>query len=129
MSADTISSVEAEELARTGVDVGEASTSGASLGTLVESPSDSTRFGSGGPRSGGSQVSYQWHMAPWTSGRGSSGVFSEVSLVPMRATLLPVVAAGGPTQLLVRNTSAFTGGRVTRSGRYTINEHSKNCSL
>ena len=36
----------------------------------------------------------------------------------MRATLLPVVAAGGPTQVLVENSSVSPGRRVTRSGRY-----------
>ena len=59
MSADVISSVEAERLARTGADVGGAGISVASLGAtaagraLPGSQSNSTRFGSGGPASHG----------------------------------------------------------------------------
>ena len=107
------------------MDIGGAGASEASLGAtaagraLAGSRSDSSRFGSGGPRSDGSQVSYQWHMAPWTSGGGISGSLSEVvPLVPMRATLLPVVAAGGPTRVSADPASNLSGGRVTRSGRY-----------
>ncbi len=54
MSADVISSAEAEELVRTGVDVGEAGVSKTSLGAITASRalagrrSDSARFGSGG---------------------------------------------------------------------------------
>ena len=36
----------------------------------------------------------------------------------MRATLLPVVAGGGSTPVLVGNASASPDERVTRSGRY-----------
>ena len=112
-------------MARTGVNVGGASASETSLGAtaagraLTGSRSDSVRFGSGGPRSSGSQVSYQWHMAPWTSGQGISGSLSDVlPLVPMRATLLPVVAASCPPRVLADPASDLPGGRVTRSGRY-----------
>ena len=73
VSADSISSVEAEALARTGVDIGGAGASEASLGAtaagraLAGSRSDSTRFGSGGPDSRGPQFTYQWCMALWGS--------------------------------------------------------------
>ena len=88
--------MEAEDLARTGVDVGGTSASEAFLGAtaagraLAGSRSDSTRFGSGGHDSCGPQFTYQWCMAPWgrdDERRGGDGVVvrpESLPLVPMR---------------------------------------------
>ena len=67
-------------------------------------------------------------MAPWGSGgegRGGDGVASRpesLPLVPMRASLIPTLATGGPTRVLGEGFSDPAGssvvaGRVTRSGR------------
>jgi hypothetical protein len=132
VSADMVSSVEAEELARTGVDVGGASASEASLGAtaagraLAGSQSDSTRFGSGGPATHDPRFTYQWCMAPWGSGGEGLGGDSvalrpeSLPLVPMRASLIPTLATGGPTRVLGERVSDPAGfpvvaGRVTRN--------------
>ena len=102
-----ISSVEAEALAGTGVDVGGLDGSDLPLGAtaagraLAGFRSDSSRFGSVVPASLGPQFSHQWVMAPWTHGAGSATVLPEVlsgvgPLSPLRASLMPVLASGGP---------------------------------
>ncbi len=133
VSGDLVSSVDAEELARAEVDVGGAGVLGASLGAtaagraLAGSHSNSTRFGSGGPASG-PLFTYQWCMAPWGSGGEGLGGDSvalrpeSLLLVPMRASLIPTLATGGPTRVLGEGFSDHAGssvvaGRVTRSGR------------
>ena len=133
VSGDLVSSVEAEELARAEVDVGGAGVLEASLGAtaagraLAGSHSNSTRFGSGGPVSG-PLFTYQWCMAPWGSGGeglGGDNVALQpesLPLVPMRASLIPTLATGGPTRVVGEGFSDPAGssvvaGRVTRSGR------------
>ena len=63
-------------------------------------------------------------MAPWGSDEGGVVLRPEsLPLSPMRATLLPALASGGPTRVVaegfsVPSDSPVGGGRVTRSGRY-----------
>ncbi len=133
VSSDLISSVEAEASVGTGVEVGGLDASGVPLGTtaagraLAGSRSDPSRFGSVVPGSLGPQFSYQWVMAPWMRGDGGAVVQPEVlpeigPLIPVRASLMAVLASGGPSRVL---REGFDGGvvavadeRVTRSGRY-----------
>ena len=133
VSSNLISSVEAEASVRTGVGVEGSDASDVPLGStaadraLAGSRSSPSRFGSVFPPSPGPQFGYQWIMAPWSHGDEGAAVLPEVlpevgHLVPVRASLMPVLTCGGPIRVLRagsdRASVPVAGDRVTRSGRY-----------
>ena len=133
VSSDVVSSVEAEASVGARVGVAGRDASGAPLGAtaaeraLAVSRFSPSRFGSVFPSSPGPEFGYQWIMAPWNHGDEGAAVLPEVlpeegHLVPVRASLMPVLNYGGAVRGLRagsgRASVPVAGDRVTRSRRY-----------